>query len=93
MADAGTVTALMGVAAGVSATYQVTKSRDPFPVLMASGIAYAGVCLLGQLVDWQLAAAVAAVICLGVVIFRSGPLVAGVQKLVNSPAASSKTIS
>lgn len=87
MADAGTVTALFGVTAGVSTFYQVSKSRDPFPVLMATGLAYGGTALVGQFLDWQLAAAIAAVICIGVVVFRGVPIIQGAQKLIDSPAS------
>lgn len=88
MADAGTVTALWGVTAGVSAYYQISKKHDPFPVLMASALGYGATALLGQFLDWQLAAALAAVICLGVFIFRGRSIIDGFTSLVNAKPAS-----
>lgn len=87
MADAGTVTAAFAVTAAVSAYYQISKKHDPFPVLMASALGYGATAMVGQFLDWQLAATIAAVICLGVVIYRGRTIIDGFTSLINSKPA------
>lgn len=84
MADAGTVTAAWGITTAVSAWYQVSKKQDPFPVIMACGLGYGATAIIGQFLDWQLAAVIAGVMALGVILYRSGPIVNGAVSLVNS---------
>lgn len=80
--DQGQLTVLMATATAINASYQLSKKRDPVPVVIASGTAFVILSVAGSLTRYDVVNALAGVYLLGSIVFRATPLIVAVSKLV-----------
>jgi len=87
MTDATSVGLLTGTSALINTVYAVQNKRDPIPILVGSGVMFAGLTLVGGLTGkWQLASAFAWVFLIASLLTHGTSLIRTVDGLANAKA-------